>query len=133
MQTTSTDDLINVYLADETKLYQDWYASVQPQSADPDTTQFGIKESLDELKQRFIQWLQNSIEKDSQRLQLLKDQLCKKWLVLKKHESASVLVQLVSDILTKLKLPFLLNPLPVATILVLSDVFLTDLCAEYHS
>ena len=39
MQTTSTDDLINVYLADETKLYQDWYTSVQPQSADPDTTQ----------------------------------------------------------------------------------------------
>ena len=133
MQATSTDDLINVYLADETKLYQDWYASVQPQSADPDTTPFGIKESLDELKQRFIQWLQNSIEKDSQRLQLLKDQLCKKWLVLKEHESASVLVKLVSDVLVKLKLPYLPNPLPVAAILVLSDVFLTDLCAKYHS
>jgi len=133
MQSNSTDDLINLYLTDETKLYQDWYASIQPQPADPDTTPFGIKESLDELKQRFIQWLQNSIEKDSQRLQLLKDQLCKKWLVLKEHESASVLVKLVSDVLVKLKLPYLPNPLPVAAILVLSDVFLTDLCAKYHS
>jgi|GEM_PF-6130879 len=30
MQATSTDDLINLYLTDETKLYQDWYASIQP-------------------------------------------------------------------------------------------------------
>ena len=133
MQSNSTDDLINLYLADETKLYQDWYASIQPRPTDPDTTPFGINESLEELKQRFMAWWRHSIEVDSQRLQLLKDQLCKKWLVLKKHESASVLVKLVSDVLAKLKLPFLLNPLPVATILVLSDVFLTDLCAEYHS
>lgn len=59
MQTTSTDDLINLYLADETKLYQDWYASIQPLPTDPDTTQFGINESLEELKQRFIRWWQH--------------------------------------------------------------------------
>jgi len=133
MQTTSPHDLINVYLADETKLYQDWYASIQPRPADPDTTPFGMNESLEELKQRFIAWWRHSIEVDSQRLLLLKEQLCKKWLVLKKHESASVLIKLVSDILAKLNLPFVPDPLPVATILVISDIFLTDLCAEYHS
>ena len=130
MQTTSPHDLINVYLADETKLYQDWYASIQPRPADPDTTQFAIDESLEKLKQRFIKWWQDSIEKDSQRLQLLKEQLCKKWLALKNHESAPVLIALVSDALATLNLPYLPNPLPAATILVTSDIFLTHLCAE---
>jgi len=130
MQSTSTDDLINLYLADETKLYQDWYASVQPQSADPDTTQFGINESLEELKQRFIAWWRRIVETDSQRLQLLKETLCQKWLALKEHESAPILIALVSDALATLNLPYLPNPLPAATILVTSDIFLTHLCAE---
>ena len=133
MHATSTDELINLYLADETKLYQDWYASIQPLPPDPDTTRFGINESLAELKQRFIQWWQHSVETDSQRLQLLKDKLCKKWLALKGHESAPVLIALVSDALATLNLPYLPNPLPAATILVTSDIFLTHLCAEYHS
>jgi len=127
MQSTSTDDLINLYLADETKLYQDWYASVQPQPSDPDTTQFGINESLEELKQRFINWWQDSTKKDSQRLQLLKETLCQKWLALKDHESAPILIALVSDTLATSDLP---HSLPVATILVTSGIFLTQLCAE---
>ena len=127
MQTTATDDLINLYLADETKLYQDWYESVQPQSADPDTTPFGIKESLDELKQRFIAWWRRIVETDSQRLQLLKETLCQKWLALKEHESAPILIALVSDTLATSDLP---HSLPVATILVTSGIFLTQLCAE---
>jgi len=127
MQTTSPHDLINVYLADETKLYQDWYASIQPRPADPDTTPFGINESLEELKQRFVKWWQDSIEKDSQRLQLLKETLCQKWLALKDHESAPILIALVSDTLATSDLP---HSLPVATILVTSGIFLTQLCAE---
>jgi hypothetical protein len=127
MQTTSPHDLINVYLADETKLYQDWYASIQPRPADPDTTPFGMNESLEELKQRFVKWWQDSIEKDSQRLQLLKETLCQKWLALKDHESAPILIAIVSDALTTSDLP---HSLPVATILVTSGIFLTQLCAE---
>jgi len=127
MQTTSPHDLINVYLADETKLYQDWYASIQPRPADPDTTPFGINESLEELKQRFVKWWQDSIEKDSQRLQLLKETLCQKWLALKDHESAPILIALVSDTLATSDLP---HSIPVATILVTSGIFLTQLCAE---
>lgn len=130
MQSNSTDDLINLYLTNETKLYQDWYASIQPLPTDPDTTQFGINESLEELKQRFIRWWQHSVETDSQRLQLLKDKLCKTWLTLKAHESAPVLIALVSDALATLNLPYLPNPLPAATILVTSGIFLTHLCAE---
>ena len=133
MQPTSTDDLINLYLIDETKLYQDWYASIQPLPPDPDTTQFGINESLAELKQRFIQWWRHSVETDSQRLQLLKDKVCKTWLALKDHKSTPVLIALVSDALATLNLPYLPNPLPAATILVTSELFLTHLCAEYHS
>ena len=133
MQTTATHDLINLYLADETKLYQDWYASIQPRPADPDTTPFGINESLEELKQRFIQWWRHSVETDSQRLQLLKDKVCKTWLALKDHKSTPVLIALVSDALATLNLPYLPNPLPAATILVTSELFLTHLCAEYHS
>jgi len=129
MQSNSTDDLINLYLADETKLYQDWYASVQPQSADPDTTQFGINESLEELKQRFIKWWQDSIETDSQRLQLLKDKLCKKWLELKDHEKVHVLIALVLDSLASLHLP---HSVPVATILVTTG-YLSHFCAECGS
>lgn len=129
MHTTATHDLINLYLADETKLYQDWYASIQPRPADPDTTRFGINESLEELKQRFVKWWQESIEKDSQRLQLLKDTLCKKWLALKDHESAPILIAIVSDALTNSDLP---HSLPVATILVTSGIFLTQLCADYN-
>jgi len=129
MQTTSTDDLINLYLADETKLYQDWYASVQPQSADPDTTQFGINESLEELKQRFIRWWQHSVETDTQRLQLLKDKLCKKWLELKEYERVHVLIAIVLDILAALHFP---HSVPVATILVTSG-YLTKLCAGCNS
>lgn len=127
MQTTATHDLINVYLANETKLYQDWYASIQPRPADPDTTRFGINESLEELKQRFIAWWRHSIEVDSQRLQLFKEAVCQKWLALKDHESAPILIAIVSDALTNSDLP---HSLPVATILVTSGIFLTQLCAE---
>lgn len=126
MQSNSTDDLINLYLADETKLYQDWYASVQPQPSDPDMTRFGINDSLEELKQRFIEWWQRSIETDSQRLQLLKDKLCKKWLELKDHEKTHVLIALVLDSLAALHLP---HSVPVATILVTTG-YLSHFCAE---
>ena len=126
MQSNSTDDLINVYLADETKLYQDWYASVQPQSADPDTTRFGINDSLEELKQRFMAWWRHSIETDSQRLQLFKDKVCKKWLELKDHERVHVLIAIVLDGLASLHLP---HSVPVATILVTTG-YLSHFCAE---
>jgi len=119
--------LIDTYLNDQTKLYQDWYLSIQPpQANDPDTTPFGIQETLEELKQCFLAWWKQSVETDTQRLQDFKDRVCKKWLALKDHEKIHVLIAIVLDSLSYLHLPH--SP-PVATILVTSG-YLNHLCAE---
>jgi hypothetical protein len=118
--------LINLYLQDETKLYQDWYATVQLQPTDPDTIPFGIRESLDELKQRFIAWWQATVESSQQKLKALRDVLCKKWLEMREAEKVHVLIALVLDTLAYLHLPH--SP-PVATILVTSG-YLNKLCLE---
>jgi len=118
--------LIEVYLQDEIKLYQDWYATLQPLANDPDTTPFGIHDSLDELKQRFIAWWQATIESSQQKLEALRDALCKKWLEMREAEKLHVLIALVLDTLAYLHLPH--SP-PVATILVTSG-YLNKLCLE---
>lgn len=123
---TEQTALIETYLKDETKLYQDWYQSIQPKAADPDSIPFGMSDTLEELKQRFFAWWKKSIETDAQRLQLFKDQVCKKWLELKDHEKVHVLIAVVLDALSYLHLPH--SP-PVATILVTSG-YLNHLCVE---
>ena len=122
----SQQALIEVYLQDEMKLYQDWYATLQPLAHDPDTTPFGIDESLDELKQRFATWWRTSVETDKQRLKAFLDAVCKKWLEMRDAEKLHVLIAIVLDMLSYFHLPH--SP-PVATILVTSG-YLNKLCLE---
>ncbi|OQW92090.1 MAG: hypothetical protein BWK78_02725 [Thiotrichaceae bacterium IS1] len=118
--------LIAQYLTNETKLYQDWYASINPQANDPDTVQFSLGESVEELKKRFQIWWQHSVEKDTARLKLLKELLCEKWRNLRHTEQVHVLIAIVLDALAMVHLP---HTPPVATILVTSG-YLTKLCEE---
>lgn len=118
--------LIDVYLQDEMKLYQDWYATLQPITADPDTTPFRIRDSLEELKQRFEAWWQASVETDMQRLKALREAVCQWWLARRNEEKWHILIAFVLDTLAYLHLP---HSAPVATILVTSG-YLDKLCSE---
>jgi predicted peroxiredoxin len=124
----SLNSLVDLYLTDETKLYQDWYLSIQTKALDPDSTLFSTSDSLEELKQRFATWWQQSVETDRQRLQNFKDKVCKQWVKIRPHEKTHhILVATIFDNLPSSHLP---HSLALATILV-THGYLDGLCAGY--
>ncbi len=64
-------NLVNIYLADETKLYQDWFQNMNAND-DQDVIEFAEFPSLESLKKRFNDWL------ESQKL-ALKQKICVEW------------------------------------------------------
>jgi hypothetical protein len=116
--------LIETYLADETKLYQDWYQAFYPPEGDTDTMPFGSSFSLEMLKKRFQQWFEKQQE-------ILQRKICQEWEYPKKkaqfkNKEALIIAISVDCLAIMLSLPTT-NLLTVATILV-ADGYLDKLC-----
>ena len=117
--------LIKAYLSDETKLYQDWYQGLNPQTGDPSTVKFASLPSVDAVKQRFEKW----VEKHQG---WLKQKICVDWGYSRKHEKFQtqemLIIALTADGLTA-ALPIPTATLAAMTILVM-ERHLDKMCSE---
>ena len=68
---SDTVALVTSYLADETKLYQDWFQTMNAQN-EQDIVEFAEFPSLESLKKRFEDWFQSQQH-------LLKQKICQEW------------------------------------------------------
>ncbi len=57
MSLNTQEQQIAAYLADETKMYQDWYRAINDGNIDVHTEEFGVRESLAALKVKAKVWL----------------------------------------------------------------------------
>jgi phytoene dehydrogenase-like protein len=67
-----TEQLIEEYLSDKTKLYQDWYKELQQLEEDSDTELFAPLPSEQSIRERFKKWFEKNKE-------LLREKICIKW------------------------------------------------------
>ena len=126
---TQAEQAINTYLADETLLYQDWYAAFYPPKGDTDTAKFGSPSSLAKMKKQFKQWLVEQRE-------VLQHQICDKWEYSKqrgkfKDRQAMIIAISVDCLAIALALPTT-NVITVGTILVVEG-YLDELCPDSSS
>ena len=116
---------IELYLTDETKLYQDWFAIYNPPT-DIETIKFTEKTSLESLKKRFANWF------DSQEKSLRKI-ICGEWNYRFKHKTFENKIALITAIaIDCLAVTYgfsTANNFIIATILVV-DGYLERLCSE---
>ena len=118
--------LIDSYLKDEIKVYQDWYQAVYAPESDTDTVAFAPSFSLETLKKRFNQWLEK-------RREMLRYTICDEWEYPKKksafaNKEAMIIAISVDCLAVALALPTT-NVITVGTILVV-DGYLDDLCPD---
>ncbi|HIE01845.1 MAG TPA: hypothetical protein EYP59_16435 [Thiotrichaceae bacterium] len=118
--------LIDSYLGDQTKLYQEWYQTFYPPDGDTDTIAFAPSFSLDTLKKRFNQWFEK-------RRNLLRHKICEEWGYPQKksvfeNKQARIIAISVDCLAVALSLPTT-NIITVGTILVV-DGYLDKLCPE---
>jgi len=126
MDKQEIEKTVEAYLADETKLYQDWYRSVSPIEDDPDTILFAESPSQESLKQRFRRWF------DANKAEL-REGICVKWNYPEKRENFKDKKLLIIAILVDVLAGFLFlpstNTMTMIVILV-SDGYLDKLCKE---
>jgi len=117
------EPIIQAYLADEAKLYQDWFAIYNPPS-DTETIRFAEKPSLESLKKRFATWF------DSQEKSLRKI-ICEEWGYNRKtfENKIALITAIAIDCLVVTYGFSTANTLTIATILVV-DGYLERLCPE---
>lgn len=118
--------LIDSYLNDELKLYQDWYQEVYAPETDSETVAFAPSFSLETLKKRFKQWFQNQ-------KQMLRHKICEEWGYSNKKGSfenqKAIIIAISMDCLAvALSLPTT-NTITISTILVV-DGYLDQLCSD---
>jgi phage anti-repressor protein len=119
-----TEEIIQIYLTDETKRYQDWFQALNP--SDDDTVPFAQLPALPILKKRFKKWF------EAQR-PFLHQKICQDWGYAnqkkKFQQKQSFIIALSIDCLAiALSLPTT-NTIAIATILVAED-YLEELCSE---
>lgn len=111
--TPEIETKINKYLADETKLYQDWYTGLTQTEDTQYTKEVGVIPKLPELKKMCEGWI-------DQQTPVLKakfcDSYCQKRQQLLNQETR--LIAAVTDILTVTFAGFPINSIAVAVILV---------------
>ncbi|MDM8566486.1 hypothetical protein QUF74_12655 [Candidatus Halobeggiatoa sp. HSG11] len=114
---------IEIYLADENKLYQEWFA-IYNQPIDGETVKFSEKPSLESLKERFATWF------DSQEKALRKI-ICEEWGYNKKtfENKLALITAIAIDCLVVTYELSTANTITIATILVV-DGYLERLCPE---
>ncbi len=116
--------LIETYLVDETKMYQDWYKGLQQGQSESSMTPFAAKlPSNDSIIKRFQSWL-------DQYKDFLKTKICVKWEYQRKKaesQSQKFLISALADALTLLGIP---TALATSSWLVIKG-HLDHICAEY--
>jgi len=118
--------LIDTYLADDTKLYEDWYHAFYAPENDTDTVAFAPSFSVETFKKRFNQWFEK-------RRNLLQHKICEEWEYPQKksvfeNKQAMIIAISVDCLAVALSLPTT-NVITVATILVV-DGYLDKLCPD---
>ncbi|RKZ53057.1 MAG: hypothetical protein DRR16_16425 [Candidatus Parabeggiatoa sp. nov. 3] len=118
--------LIDTYLADDTKLYEDWYHAFYAPENDTDTLAFAPSFSVETFKKRFNQWFEK-------RRNLLQHKICEEWEYPQKksvfeNKQAMIIAISVDCLAVALSLPTT-NVITVATILVV-DGYLDKLCPD---
>jgi len=126
MDKQEIEKMIEAYLADETRLYQDWYRSVSQINNDPDTIPFAVFPSLDSLKQRFKRWFEGNRTK-------LRKEICIEWNYAEKREKFKdkklLIIYVVLEVLMISSFIPTTNTVTMIIILV-SDGYLDKLCQE---
>jgi len=121
-------DLIEMYLADETKLYQDWFQIHNP-TTDTETIEFAELPSLVALKKRFGAWFETQER-------ALRKTICDEWdyrCQRKTFENRIALITAIAiDCLVVTYGFSTANTLTIATILVV-DGYLERLCPKTES
>ena len=117
-----TEALINNYLADETKLYQDWYTGLMPSQDSQYTKTVSAIPPLSELKKSLVGWLEQ--EGPSFKAKLC-EQYSNKRQLLRSQES--LLIAAIADSLTVVYAGVPNNSVALAVILV-SEKHLDRIC-----
>ena len=121
-----TEQLVEEYLSNKTKLYQDWYQGLQSQTEDAEIELFAPPPSEKNLKERFKVWF----AKNKQRL---KEEICLKWGYSEKKDQfkkkSSLIISISVDCLAVAFSIPATNTITTAAILVI-DEYLEELCAH---
>ena len=117
--------LIDSYLKDDVKVYQDWYQEFYAPESDTDTVAFAPSLSLGMFKKRFNQWF-------AKRREMLRHKICDEWEYSKKksrfeNKEAIIIAVSIDCLAVALSLPTT-NVITVGTILVV-DGYLDELCS----
>jgi len=118
--------LIDSYLKDDVKVYQDWYQDFYAPENDTDTVAFAPSLSLATFKKRFNQWFEK-------RREMLRHKICDEWEYSKKksgfeNKEAIIIAVSIDCLAVALSLPTT-NVITVGTILVV-DGYLDELCSD---
>lgn len=134
----NTEDKITTYLADETKLYQDWYQLLINNSQESELQPIGFFPSLEELKAMVQKWWLQLCEKNRV---LVKTLFCKTplrsgetaciwWKRIREfsHESRDLIIAIIVD----LALARLFHPshIEVAVTVIVTNHLLDILCED---
>lgn len=125
------------YLADEEKLYQDWFIAVsQPQSRET-TIPVGVRDSLTELKQRAKTWFQQNqnILKGivcQRRSDTDQKTLCERWRAVRQVEHFHVKQEIIVALTVDITLAPLFHPYHTVVVITVLAVnrYLDILCQE---
>ena len=111
--TSAIETKINEYLADETKLYQDWYAGLTQSEESQYTKQVGVTLKLLELKKMCDGWFE-------QQAPVFKEKLCPPYCQKRQEyqNQETLLIAVMADILTVTFTGMPFNFVAVAVILV---------------
>jgi len=111
--TPEIETKINKYLADETKLYQDWYTGLTQTEDAQYTKEVGVIPKLPALKKMFEGWI-------DQQTPVLKAKFCESYCQKRQQlqDQETRLIAMVADILTFTFAGIPINSIAVAVILV---------------
>lgn len=113
---------IEEYLADEDKLFGDWYRSLGQPDYDPDMIPVGISPKTEKIKKIFNDWLEKNRN-------TLKAGICSEWKELLKQEVISVtMIAMLADTLGTLHFPIPVN-VTAASAILLTRGYIEYLCS----
>jgi hypothetical protein len=123
MDQKNREQQIEAYLADEEKLFGDWYRGLGQPDFDPDMIPVGISPKTEKIKKIFNDWLEKNKN-------TLKAGICSEWKELLKQEVVSVsMIAMLADTLGTLHFPIPVN-VTAASAILLTRVGIEHLCTD---
>ncbi len=121
-----TEQIVEMYLSNETKLYQDWYKQINQIEDDSDLVLFASLPSHEGIKKRFKKWFDENRE-------FLREEICIKWEYPRRRSKFQktqqiIIAVLVDCLAVSLSIPTT-NAVTIVTILFVGG-YLDDLCAS---